>query len=153
MRHSQTPVRAILAGSAPDKRRYEDLIEEHRVEDRVQLRGFVEEADLIELYANALAVCYLPFDEDYGYVTLEGMLAGRPVITTTDAGGAREFVEHNRTGYVLEPEPQQLAHALDELYRDRARAREFGQRGQEKIRAMNLSWKRVVESLVAAGSS
>jgi len=40
------------------------------------LRGYVAESEVIDLYANALGVCYLPFDEDYGYVTLEGMLSG-----------------------------------------------------------------------------
>ena len=39
---------------------------------------------------------YAPFDEDYGYVTLEAFLARKPVITTTDAGGTLEFVERRR---------------------------------------------------------
>jgi glycosyltransferase involved in cell wall biosynthesis len=38
----------------------------------------VSEEEIVELYANALGVCYLPFDEDYGYVTLEGMISGKP---------------------------------------------------------------------------
>ena len=45
--------------------------------ERVSLRGFVPEDEMIELYASALAVCYLPFDEDYGYVTLEGDALGQ----------------------------------------------------------------------------
>ncbi|MBA2503098.1 MAG: glycosyltransferase family 4 protein [Pyrinomonadaceae bacterium] len=153
MSFCRTPVRCILAGSAPDKRRYEDLIKRHKVGHRVELRGFVGEREMIELYARALTVCYLPFDEDYGYVTLEAMLAARPVITTTDAGGAREFVEHDGTGFVVEPQPQQIAAAIDELYRDRARAQKLGARGREKIRAMNLSWQTVVASLVSAARS
>ncbi len=146
----RTPVRAIFAGSAANRRHYEDLIKEHKVGQRVELRGFVEEREMIELYAGALAVCFLPFDEDYGYVTLEAMLAARPVVTTMDAGGAREFVEHEATGFVVEPQPQQIASALDELYRDRRRAQKLGMRGQEKIHAMNLSWRHVVESLIMA---
>ena len=41
-----------------------------------------------------------PFDEDYGYVTLEAFLARKPVVTTTDAGGPLEFVEDGVTGLV-----------------------------------------------------
>src|SRR3712207_9457470 len=66
--------------------------------DLVSLRGFVAEDELLELYANALAVCYLPFDEDYGYVTLEGMLSSKPVVVPRDGGGATEFVEHGSEG-------------------------------------------------------
>ena len=36
---------------------------------------------------------FAPFDEDFGYVTLESFLAHKPVITATDAGGPLEFVE------------------------------------------------------------
>jgi glycosyltransferase involved in cell wall biosynthesis len=57
------------------------------------LHGPITERQLIDLYAGALAVVFPPFDEDYGYVTLEAFLARKPVITTTDAGGPLEFVE------------------------------------------------------------
>ena len=36
---------------------------------------------------SALAVAYVPFDEDFGYVTLEAFLARKPVITASDSGG------------------------------------------------------------------
>jgi len=43
-----------------------------------------------------------------------------------------------------------IAGALDELYADRSRAQGLGQRGREKITAMNLSWSSVVETLIKA---
>ncbi len=150
MRHTRTPVRCVLAGSAPDISHYEALIKRHGVQERVQLRGFVGEAEMIELYASALAVCYLPFDEDYGYVTLEGMLSSKPVVVARDGGGATEFIEHEADGLVVEPEPQAIAAALDTLYNDRERARRMGARAREKLLAMNLSWENVVERLISA---
>ena len=56
-------------------------------------------------WPGASAVVYAPYDEDYGYVTLQAFLAGKPVITTTDAGGVLEWVEHEVTGLVAEPTP------------------------------------------------
>ena len=44
----------------------------------------------------ALGVIFPPLDEDYGYVTLEAMLAAKPVITCTDSGGPLEFVGASR---------------------------------------------------------
>ena len=70
------------------------------------MRGFVTDDELVQLYGNALGVCYLPFDEDYGYVTLEGMLSGKPVVVARDGGGATEFIEHDSEGLVVEPDPQ-----------------------------------------------
>jgi glycosyltransferase involved in cell wall biosynthesis len=150
MKFVTTPVKIILAGGSGDPKRYESLVKKYDVGDRVCLRGFVAESEVIDLYANALGVCYLPFDEDYGYVTLEGMLSGKPVIVAGDGGGATEFIEHEREGLIVEPEPKAIAAALDLLYTDRTRARAMGQRGQEKLRAMNLSWEYVVESLINA---
>lgn len=147
-RHLRTPLKIVLAGGSGNAQHYDSLVKKHGVGDRVSLQGFVSEAEIVELYANALGVCYLPFDEDYGYVTLEGMLSGKPVVVARDGGGASEMVEHEREGLIVEPEPRAIAEALDSLYSDRARSRAMGQRGQEKLKGMNLSWQRVVESLI-----
>jgi len=149
VQYLRTPVKIILAGGSLDPKRYESLIKKCDVKDRVCLRGFVQESEVIELYANALGVCYLPFDEDYGYVTLEGMLAAKPVVVARDGGGATEFIEHGSEGLIIDPDPRAIAEALDSLYTQRERARAMGQRGREKLKAMNLSWDHVVESLIS----
>jgi len=150
MRYTNSPVRAILAGSTGERARYEDLVEQHGVGDKVELRGFVGEDELIELYANALGVCYLPFDEDYGYVTLEAMLSSKPVVVARDGGGATEFVEHGSDGLIAEPNPRAIAECLDQLFGERESARRMGERGREKLLAMNISWRNVVEKIIAA---
>lgn len=150
MRYVRTPVKVMLAGSSADAKRYEALVKQFKVGDRVTLRGFVSDDELVELYANALAACYLPFDEDYGYVTLEGMLAGKPVIVTSDSGGAMELIEHERDGLVAEPNAKAIAEALDKLYSDRELARRMGESGREKLLAMKLSWSNVVEKIISA---
>ena len=146
----RTPVKIILAGGSRDAKHYESLAKKYDVKDRVCLRGYVAESEVIELYRNALGVCYLPFDEDYGYVTLEGMLSAKPVVVARDGGGAAEFVDHGSEGLLVEPEPRAIAESLDSLYADRARARAMGERGREKLKAMNLSWENVVSSLIDA---
>jgi glycosyltransferase involved in cell wall biosynthesis len=145
----RTPVKLILSGSSADLGRYETLIKTHGVGDRVTMRGFVTDDKLIELYANSLGVCYLPFDEDYGYVPLEAMLSGRPVVVPGDGGGAVELVEPQQTGLIVEPNPQAIAESLDTLYADRAQARRMGARGLEKLKSINLSWDSVVQKLIA----
>lgn len=149
---TRTPVRVVFAGGARDMRHYESLVKQHGVGARVELRGFVAEDEIIELYADALGVCYLPFDEDYGYVTLEGMLAAKPIVVARDGGGATEFVEHESEGLIVEPDARAVAEALDALYADRERARRMGERGRAKLTAANLSWGHVVEKIISAAS-
>src|SRR2546422_11639464 len=150
MKYVHAPVKAVFAGSSSDVNHYESLIKQHGVSDRVCLRGFVSDDELIDLYANALGVCYLPFDEDYGYVTLEGMLSAKPVIVPSDGGGATEFIENEHEGLIVDPEPQMIADAVDALYNDRDRTRRMGENGPEKLLAMNLSWRNVVSKIVSA---
>ena len=150
MRFVQTPIKLILAGGAADPKHYESLVKRNKVGDRVTFRGFVTDDELVQLYGNSLAVCYLPFDEDYGYVTLEGMLSAKPVVVTSDSGGAAELVEHERDGLVVEPEPKAIAAALDRLYSDRDRARRMGQSGHDKLLGMKLSWDNVVAKIISA---
>jgi glycosyltransferase involved in cell wall biosynthesis len=150
MRHTQTPVRAVIAGGGPSLASLRSRAAKLGVADRVLLPGFVPEDEMIELYADALAVCYLPFDEDYGYVSLEAMYAGRALVVAADAGGATEFVEDNESGFLVEPDPREIAARLDALYADRALARALGARGREKVLALGLSWEGVAERIISA---
>ncbi|HZI19886.1 MAG TPA: glycosyltransferase family 4 protein [Pyrinomonadaceae bacterium] len=148
--HTRTPVRVVFAGGSADPKYYESLVRKHKVGDRVELRGFVSEDEIVGLYANALGVCYLPFDEDYGYVTLEAMLSSKPVVVPSDGGGATEFVTHESEGLVCDPDPRAVTACLDRLYSDREGARRMGRRGRDKLLALGLSWQKVVERIITA---
>lgn len=147
-RHLHSPVKILLAGVGGQEQRYRRLIAELGVEDRVQLVGGFSEAEKHVFYARCLGVAFVPKDEDYGYITLEGMLAAKPVITCTDSGGPLEFVQHEQTGYVLPPNPQQLAAVIDRLYEDKAAARAMGEAGRAAYDAAEISWHNVIDKLL-----
>ena len=63
----------------------------------------LDDEELLSLYRDALAVLYPPFDEDFGYVTLEAFLSRKPVITATDSGGPNEFVVDGDFGCTWPP--------------------------------------------------
>ncbi|MDH5246690.1 MAG: glycosyltransferase family 4 protein [Betaproteobacteria bacterium] len=139
----------LIGGEGPQRERYERLIERHGLGDKVRMIGAFTEAERIALYAHALAVVFPAFDEDLGYVPLEAMYAGKPVVTCSDSGGALEFVAPGETGEVVEPSPAALAAAIDGLAARPDRAREMGAAGRERIVALGLSWQRVVATLCA----
>jgi glycosyltransferase involved in cell wall biosynthesis len=125
-------------------------VAEGGLDDRVRLLGFVSDDELVEQMAGALGVLYVPFDEDYGYVTLQAFRAGKPVVTTADAGGVLEWVEDGVTGFVTEPTPEAVAEAADRLAADRALAERMGEEGRRRVD--ELSWPAVVDALVGAAS-
>lgn len=147
MKHVETPVRCRIGGTGPDREKLEALIDKLGARDRVDLLGWVDDRDVPGLYAGALAVYYAPYDEDYGYVTVEAFKSGKPVLTAADSGGVLEFVEDGRSGFVVPPDsPRDLAARIDALYRDRERARRMGRAGMEKVE--RIGWDEVVGRLV-----
>ena len=139
-------VRLVIVGGGSQRPQLEALVASLGVADRVTMLGEIDDAEVIELYANALAVVFPPFDEDYGYVTLEAFLSRKPVVTTTDAGGPLEFVDDGVTGLVAEPTAEALAAAIARMANDVPLARRLGDAGFE--RARSISWDGVVERLV-----
>jgi glycosyltransferase involved in cell wall biosynthesis len=147
MRHVKTSVRLALVGEGPDGQALRAQIAEHRLERKVRLVGRVSDERLREMYLEALGVYYGPFDEDYGYVTLEGFAAHRPVVTLTDAGGPLEFVIDGETGLVTPPDPEAIAHAFDVLFSNRPLAKKMGEAGNQKLRATVPGWPDIVARL------
>jgi glycosyltransferase involved in cell wall biosynthesis len=116
---------------------------------RVEFLGRISDEALIDYYANALAVPFVPLREDYGYVTLEAFLSHKPVVTTTDAGGPLEFVEHGVNGLICDPTPESVGAAITRLASDPHAARSLGDAGYDRARA--ITWHGVVDRLMADG--
>ncbi len=141
-----SPLHAVIAGVGPEGKSLEALARHKGLSDRIRFRGYVEAEELVALYANARAVFYAPVDEDYGFATVEAFHAARPVVTTEDAGGVLEFVEHGKTGLTSPAEPQAIAAHLEALAGDVALAERLGQAGQRRVEP--ITWERVVQALV-----
>ena len=148
MRHVRTGVRLVLVGSGPDEPAIREQIRSLGLEDRVSLKVGLTDEDLHRLYLRALGVYYGPFDEDYGYVTLEGFAAKRPIVTLDDSGGPLELVTDDETGLVAPPRPEAIAEALDRLFADRALVARMGTEGNERLRATVPAWPEVVARLL-----
>jgi glycosyltransferase involved in cell wall biosynthesis len=146
VRHLTSDVRVTIAGSGTMRDTLKDEARASGRSERVELLGFVDDARLVDLYANSLAVVYAPVEEDYGYVTLQAFLAGKPVITAADAGGVLEWVEDGVTGIVTDGTPVSVAAAIDKLASDREWARALGAEGRRRV--AELSWQHVVERLL-----
>ena len=148
LQFAKKEIRLVIVGEGSHRPEIERLVAETGVADRVRLAGRATEEELLELYQKALAVVYPPYDEDFGYVTLEAFLAAKPVLTARDSGGPLEFVVDGVNGFVCDPDPQSFGAAINRLGADPALAARFGAAGYE--RARSISWDGVIEKLLAA---
>jgi glycosyltransferase involved in cell wall biosynthesis len=136
-------LRIVIAGDGPDRERLEQLAA--GLDGQVEFTGRVDDDRLADLYARSLAVYYAPIDEDFGMVPYEAFLSGKPVVTTSDAGGPLEIVRDGETGVVVAPDPGELARAFTSL--DPATASRFGAAG--KALAERVTWDACVDALLS----
>ncbi len=143
MRFVKADLPLLIAGSGPDEDRLKDLA---RSDPRIRFLGFVADDEMPGLYANALAVPYVPRDEDYGLITVEAMRSGKPVVTVLDAGGPTEIVRDQVNGFVTEPNAQALGERLAWFAEHPQQAEEMGKAGRESV--AHIAWDRVFRSLM-----
>ena len=153
MRHTKTPVRLRLCGRSGEKnytQKLNNLISQNQLHQRVSFENcWISEEEKSTILADCLAAAYLPLDEDsYGYPTLEAAHSEKPIITTWDAGGVLEFVQNGRNGFIVPPDPIDLATVMDQLYRKKQSAKTMGKEALIRIDELNISWTHVLQRLL-----
>lgn len=145
MRHVTAPIDLVIAGSGEDAA---SLHARAAGNPRIRFAGRVSEQDLVDLYADSLAVLFLPRHEDLGLITLEAFGAHKPVITCRDSGEPARLVQDGRSGFVCEPDPRAIAGAIDRLAAAVNDAAALGDYGARSI--ADITWDRVGRTIAAA---
>lgn len=143
-------IHLVFAGGGTDES-YREILEK-RVEDlelqhRVTFAGVISEQQKLDYYARCRAVLFPAYYEDYGFVTVEAMLASKPVIVCCDSGGAAELAVHGQTGLICEPEVEAMAEAMTRLFHE-PKAAELGRNGRQRAEEVVPGWDQVVETLL-----
>jgi UDP-glucose:(heptosyl)LPS alpha-1,3-glucosyltransferase len=112
----------VLGRGTGDAQRDEaqSLIRSNDLEGQVILAG--ENEPVIGAYAAADALLHLTWHDSFGFVVLEAMACGLPVVTTKYAG-ASEIIEHGTSGLIVEPQVAEIASAIMLLADESLRAR------------------------------
>jgi len=132
-----------IAGTGPEEKR---LRAQAGTDKRIEFLGFVNEEQKKEYYANALAVLFIPFDEDYGFITVEAMKSKKAVITCADSGGPLEFVKNCQTGFVISPDPKLIAEKINYFVENKEEAIAMGISAHEAVN--NINWQLFTHNLL-----
>ncbi|MFD1736551.1 1,4-alpha-glucan branching protein domain-containing protein [Bacillus salitolerans] len=126
-----TNVRFILAGSGPLEKKYDDLIQERGLQERIQLVGFVNDKERNERLRTCVMAVFPSTYEPFGIAALEAMIAKKPVIVS-NTGGLTSFVQNGITGITVEPESsEELAEAIIALLSNPSLADKIAQNAQQ----------------------
>jgi glycosyltransferase involved in cell wall biosynthesis len=83
----------------------------------VEIKSWVTDSELVELYSNCKGVICTSKDEDYGMSPVEGMASGKPVIAVNE-GGYKETVVDGVTGKLINVDVASLVSAVKGVGKD-----------------------------------
>lgn len=113
---------------------------------RLQLLENVSDERLVDLYNRAAAVVYAPVREPFGFVSLEAMACGTPVVGVAE-GGLLETILPGRTGILVERDPTRFGASLRGLLASPEAAAAMGAAGRKHV-LENWTWDKAADELV-----
>ena len=140
-------VRLIVVGDGKLRAGYERSMQRAGIED-VTFAGYVPDHQLPRYYASADVFCAPnTANESQGYVLLEAMAAGKPVVASNIEGFAG-VVTHGVEGFLVLPKDESaLALALVHMLADADARATMGQRA--RARAEEFGWDRIAQRVLS----
>jgi len=135
-------IKLIVAGDGDEK---EKIIQLTKKNPNVEYKGFVDNKTAVKLYANALAVVYIPINEDEGYGPIEAGASAKATIGVNE-GGLRETIINKKTGFLIDNvTAEKIAEKIDYLAKNRKIAKKMGKDAFEYTK--KFDWENVLPSL------
>jgi glycosyltransferase involved in cell wall biosynthesis len=132
---AEPDVRLVMVGSVP--RDMAGTLATAAARDRIELRGYIEDRQLVSLYRSASVVAYPSVLEGFGFPVLEAFATGTPVVATR-SGSIPEIA--GEAGLLVRPSaPNELADALLAVLRDEQLAARLAAAGHERNRLYRWS--------------
>lgn len=121
-------------GDGEDKKTLVELIDEHKLANKVKLLGFKNQSELPG-YFRQCDLFVLPSEkEPFGLVINEVMNLAKPVIATNEVGAARDLIEHSVNGWVIKAgDLSALTAALTVALKDPKKLTIMGEKSLVKI--------------------
>ena len=152
MRFVKSNAKLVLTGECNDsgyERALTDLIKKYNLQEKVDYKNvWLDKEEKIKKIAESMAVLFIPYKEDYGYVTLEAFYASKPLITCTDSGSPVKFLADGKNGYIADPTPESIAEKIDMIYENKEKTRKMGEYAYESILRKEISWDETVRRLL-----
>lgn len=134
-------IQLILVGEGKQEDTLKKLVDDLKISDKVDFKGYVDHDQIAEIYRNSDIFVLPSLNEGMSNALLEALAAGLPVIVT-DTGGTSELLDGNG---VLIPmaDSDAIAEAIRGFVDEPEERRQMGLKSREI--AEGMSWMRVGE--------
>ena len=133
LRQAFPTLNLVAVGGGDDLPRLKKIAHDLNVSNAVHFIEGISRPELAACYAHADIFALPSTGEGFGFVFLEAMAFGKPIVGAK-AGGATDLIEDGVNGLLVPPhDPQALAQALERLLRDEPLRAQLGQKGAQII--------------------
>ncbi len=138
-------IKLIVAGEFyTDSKPYYDIIEKHQLQDFVILAtDFIPDQEVAKYFCASDVVVQPYKDATQSGVTQIAYHFNKPMITT-DVGGLAEIVPDGKVGYVIQPNIEALANAINKFYKEEKET-EFTD--NVLVEKQKYSWDNMIETI------
>ena len=138
-------IKLIIAGEFyEDNTLYMNLIEKYSLQDSIVMSTkFIPDNEVVNYFCGADIIV-----QPYKHATQSGVAQiayhfEKPMLVT-DVGGLKEIIPHNKVGYVIQPDENEIVKALVDFFQNN-RAAEFIKGVKEE--KSKYSWQKMVETI------
>ncbi len=131
----------IICGRGPEEKHLRKLISKYGLEDRVEMKGFVDDAEKQRLMSTCKFFVIPSIFESFGLAALEQMASGKPVIHS-DANGLPSVVKEGGI-MVRKADSKELADAMNRLLSDDGLRHDLSEKARR--RAETFAWDGIVD--------
>ena len=111
----------------------------------LEFRSMVSDEELVQLYNQALLTVYTPIMEPFGFVPIESMACGTPVIGIRE-GGVRESVIHFRNGLLIDRDEDSFVNAYQTITSNPSLYQELSRNGLQDSVTL-WKWETCIQNL------
>ena len=138
-------LRAVIAGEGYERPMLENLIRREGAEEWISLPGFVDDAELIDLYRQAWVLASSSLREGWGMTVTEAGACGTPAVVSR-IGGHEDAVVDGESGLLFDT-TDGMVEALDSVLADEVLRKRLGMGASDH--AARFNWDATARAVLA----
>jgi len=103
---SEPKSKLILIGEGPHKPILKKLVNDLKLENNIEFKGFVTDIEKIQIISESNSLLFPSLCEGFGLVILEAFSQAKPVLVSK-IRPMSDIVQHGKTGFVVDPQDEQ----------------------------------------------
>jgi len=113
-----------------------DIVKNENLTNIVEFYGRISDSILAELYSKSLLLVHLQRVHPFGYIYIEAMACGTPVIACKP-GASEEVIIHDETGFLIEDNDSgKLVEYIKKILDDPNRGKKMGEAGRKRVKTI-----------------